>query len=531
MGDVVNDNEALLKASATIAILNGLGIVVGLVLDATIAAQFGLGAQTDAFFVASTLPNTAVTLMAMTYTSALVPVLSRKLAAPGDRSDVWRLTSIILNVNLLLGLLVCASGVVGARWVIALVAPGFPEPTAALATELARVLFLAIPLAGIVEINRAILYAHRRFAIPAALNAIRSSVAAGVILLGARHWGITAAAAGLLAGAVAQMTISTVAVSRLCKPSYYFSFDIRHPAVKGSGHLFLAPVAGATFRQVINIATQIIGSFLPEGTIAALSLANRLVFSIGAFLLNSVTKAALPTLSVTCAQKDREGVRRILSASFRLTLLLAMPVAIILIVLGAPLLGLLFQRGAFDRDAVVLTSGILALFALGIPLLGHFRVIQSYFYAALKVRWVVLLFSLQALFTVVLDLILVRFIGAKGLALAFSIGTGAATVVGYLLIRHQRESLSWSSLAVFGAKLLYAALAMALVLWLGTRLQPYVLDARPTVHLVLLSVVMGLGLSVYWIVANLLRVEEICVLRRWLRRSLTFAAKGLITPR
>jgi putative peptidoglycan lipid II flippase len=487
-----------------------------------------LGTQTDAFFAANSIPGTTMTLMAITYNSTLVPVFSRRLADPGERSDVWRFISIIFNINLLLGALLCVIGLAGARWVVALVAPGFPDSTAVLASRLSRILFLTILLTSIVEVNKAILYAHRRFAVPSLMNAVRSVFAAGVILLGARFWGIMAAAAGLVAGTLAQLIISSLAVNRFCRPRYHLSFDVGHPDLRESGRLFVAPVVGAALRQLINIAMQMIGSFLPVGSITALSYANRLTFSIGGFFLNSVTKAALPSLSVSVSKGDRERIGRILATAFRLTLLLATPVAIILIVLGVPLIRIFFQRGAFDSEAVVLTGGILAFFALSIPLLGHFRVIHSYFYAALKARWVILLSFLQASFTVVLDLILVPFLGAKGLALAFSIGTGMATVAGYFLVQNQRESLSWRSLAVFSVKLLVAAMVMALVFWLSNDLETYVQGVHFIPRLLFLGAIIGVGLAAFGVVAIFLRVEEICLLYEWLQRRLSFVTKGPI---
>lgn len=60
---------------------------------------------------------------------------------------------------------------------------------------------------------------------------------------------------------------------------------------------------------------------------------------------------AFPTLAELAARGDLAGLRRTLSQSLRVVVALTVPAAVGLIVLGRPLLQLLYQRGAFDANS------------------------------------------------------------------------------------------------------------------------------------------------------------------------------------
>jgi peptidoglycan biosynthesis protein MviN/MurJ (putative lipid II flippase) len=71
----------------------------------------------------------------------------------------------------------------------------------------------------------------------------------------------------------------------------------------------------------------------------------------------------------TLARSDRDGLRGALADSLRMVLALAVPATIGLILLGRPLIQVLYQRGAFDSQATDAVYVALRFFALG--LVGH----------------------------------------------------------------------------------------------------------------------------------------------------------------
>src|SRR5688500_12252922 len=134
------------KAAALSAVLAAAGAALGLGRDLLVAALFGANDQTDAFFVAWTVPEaTAPLLIEGAMAFVMVPAFGRALAAAEQRrafnaSDVAAgPTGTTLDptrelieatfLRILVGLSVVAAVVaLAAPWLIVLLAPGLPDP-------------------------------------------------------------------------------------------------------------------------------------------------------------------------------------------------------------------------------------------------------------------------------------------------------------------------------------------------------------------------------------------------------------------
>ena len=60
------------------------GIVTSVLLDAVVIALFGMGRQTDAYFIAVTIPTVIITILLLQATRVVQPVFMRKRRAEGE---------------------------------------------------------------------------------------------------------------------------------------------------------------------------------------------------------------------------------------------------------------------------------------------------------------------------------------------------------------------------------------------------------------------------------------------------------------
>ena len=82
-GEQQRAGRSLLAGSATVSVFNALGVLAGFALDALVAAWFGVGLQTDAYFSAYRLPNAITSVITMVAGAALVPMFARMLSEMG----------------------------------------------------------------------------------------------------------------------------------------------------------------------------------------------------------------------------------------------------------------------------------------------------------------------------------------------------------------------------------------------------------------------------------------------------------------
>lgn len=211
-------------------------------------------------------------------------------------------------------------------------------------------------------------------------------------------------------------------------------------------------------------------------------------------------------------------MRGTLAATLRVVFSLSLPATVGLLVLGRPLVGLLFERGAFEATSTDAVAWAVGFYALG--LVGHagLEIIARAFYALHDTLTPVWVGGLAMGLNVVLSLTLPDVFGLAGwpphagLALANSVATLLELSALLVLIQRRMDGLEGQQTLAAFAKSGLAALAMGAVLLGWRTLLP---DAGA---LVLGGGGLVLGAVVYLSVALLLRVEEVRAVGELIRR-------------
>jgi putative peptidoglycan lipid II flippase len=514
-----SDTKDLLRNSTTVSVLTGLGVISGFLVNAVIAAKFGIGAETDAFFVAYTLPNMIRNLAHVSFAWTLVPLFAKRFTEESEKS-IWNFASVVLNLGTVLLALLALVGMLGSPLLISLLAPGLDAATRLLAIHLSRISFLMVLFTATVEVGRALLYARRFFVVPTILKFAGNTVTLVTVLVAGSTWGIAAVAVGYILGEACKVVILGGVLFGSLRFKYRFLFDVNCPGIKDTGRLMLAPLTGSLLRQGRLVVERVIGSFLPPGSISALGYARRIDNMIGGVFLGSLTTALLPSLSV--ALKEEAGkAKQSLMTAFRFASIMSLSVGAGCIALSIPLVSLFFERGSFDQEATLLTGSLLALYCIHILFYGHYRVITAYFYAAPKARMVVYLAVCLMVVTIILDLVLVQFLQARGLALAHSVGMAMATAVGYFLFKRMIGGFDWKGLITFNAKIVAASALMGLVMygvegWLSRTIEV----SNTLSQMFVLGLAGTCGVATFVTIAVLLRVGELQLAFNWASRKL-----------
>jgi putative peptidoglycan lipid II flippase len=327
--------------------------VLGLARDMVLAAMFDRDA-TDAWWVAFTIPNALRSLLAEgAVTSAVVPVLSEKLAHDGDEA-ARRFFARVRAASLVALVVVTGLGMVFARPLTELYAGGYHDRPGEFdrTVELTRVVFPYIFFMGTAALGMAALNANRRFAVaafaPVLLNValIAAAVVAPVVAAGdpvrALAWG--ALAGGLLQAAAQWPALARIGYAR--RPSFVLDDDVRKVLRR------IVPLTfGVGIYQVDLVLSRRFLSELGPGAQSYFSWAMRLCdFPQGIFVM-ALSTAALPSLSTLAAKGARGELARTWAHGMGLAMFVAIPASTALAVLGEPIVVALFQRGAFDAVA------------------------------------------------------------------------------------------------------------------------------------------------------------------------------------
>jgi len=245
------------------------------------------------------------------------------------------------------------------------------------------------------------------------------------------------------------------------------------------------------------------------GAVSWLNYAFRLMYlPLGLFGV-SIATASIPRIARRAAADDRDGLRRTISTGVSMMLALTVPATLGLVVLARPIVALLFERGHFTPADTAATAGALMCYAIGLSGYSIVKVATPTFYAIGKSRVPVIVSAATISLNIALNLMLVRTMGYRGLALGTSVAALANAGALLYLLRRELDGLHVSHMASVALRMLGAGAVMALVAW-GVE---YELAARLTGHGLAIQVTrVGLavvcGLVTLAGAARLLRVEE-----------------------
>ena len=448
--------------------------VLGFVREAMIAAFLGAGPVADAFYAAFRFPNLFRRLFAEgAFNSAFVPLFASELET-GGRDAAREFAEKILSFLLLVLLVFSALAMIFMPFLVGtIIAPKFADDQAKfdLTILLTRIMFPYLAAMSLVAMLSGILNAFRRYFLaafaPVVLNIILIAVLAGAGLSGyePREIGIAMAWGVFLAG-IMQLALLIYGIR---KQGFPLSLRMPRPspAVKRLLILALPTALAGGITQINLLVGQIIAS-AQAGGIAIMNYADRLMQLPLGIIGISIGVVLLPELTRALAGDNRKEAMHLQNRSLEFGLGLTVPAAVGLFMIPLPLIALVYERGAFDRETSELTAQVLAAFALGLPSFVLIKIFQPSFYARQDMRTPMWFSGVNAVSNIVLALLLFPVYGVVGLALATSAaGWINAFLLWFVLLggKHLEFAVSTVRNVIF---ICVASAAMAAVLYAGS---------------------------------------------------------------
>jgi len=411
--------------------------VLGLARDMALAAVFDRDA-TDAWWVAFTIPNALRSLLGEgAVTSAVVPLLSEKLANEGDEA-ARRFFARVRGASLIALTIATILGVLFAGPLTELFAGGYRDRPGELerTAMLTRAVFPYIAFMGTAALGMAALNAKKQFAVaafaPALLNValLVATFTLPALLIAGGHDPVLALAVGALIGGALQVVAQWPALRAAGfaeRPRFVFDQDVRRVLRR------IAPLMlGIGIYSIDLVISRRFLSGLGPGAQSYFSWAMRLCdFPQGIFVM-ALSTAALPSLSMLAARGDRHELAETWAHGMRLALFVAIPASVLFVVLGEPIVVALFQRGAFDAVAARETARALFWQGGAIWTVAAVRQIVPAFYALGDTRTPVLVSGLDLCAFVALAVALRGPMGHAGVSAAVA-GSSAVQMV-FLLV-------------------------------------------------------------------------------------------------
>jgi putative peptidoglycan lipid II flippase len=476
--------------------------ILGFIRDILIAALLGAGPVADAFFVANRLPNLFRRLFGEgAFNAAFVPSFSGMLAVEGfAAAKVFAEETFAVMAFWLAGLTLLAE--LFTPQLMAVVAPGYEAIPGkfALAVDLARITFPYMPLICLTALLSGVLNGLDKFGAAAASQVVYNVVSIGFMigLLGVVPTAGHALAWGVSASGIAQLALVAWAVRR-----GGMRLAIPRPRLTPQMRLLFRRMApgllGAGVVQINSLVDVVIGSLLPPGTVAVLYYADRINQLPLGIIGTAVGTALLPTLSRQVRGGQASDAAVTLNRALEFALMLTVPASLALAVAARPIIFVLFGHGAFDAEAVILSSQALVAYATGLPAFVLVKVLVPAFFARGDTAMPVRVGIASVILNLALNLVFMAPLQHLGPPLASSIASWFNVAALAVVLRRRGHLAVDATLRRHVPRMLLAGVAMAAMLWAFEAFGLPALEAVPMrgMRVIGLALLVGLGLAGY----------------------------------
>jgi putative peptidoglycan lipid II flippase len=511
-----NNKKLNVKATGVIAIAVMISRVLGLIREVLFNSLFGT-ASMGLFLIAFRAPNLLRDLFAEgALSTSFITVFSQKIEREGEAS-AWRLAAKILTLTTVFMSFISLLGVIFAKELIGVLAPGFSAPDAQTTILLTQIMYPFILLVSLAALVMGMLNSRNVFGVPAMASAFFNigSIIGGTLFgwwmdptFGERA--LIGLSIGTLVGGLCQLAVQLPGLRHLgfnFRPDFHW----RDRDVKKILLLTIPSVIAASAVQVNVLINSSFASYVGKEAVTWLNSAFRLMqLPIGVFGV-AVATITLPVVSRIAANIDKTEFGPTLGKALRLALFLTLPAAVGLWFLADPIIGLIYQHGQFRAYDTAQTAVALQFYALGLVAYSCIKVLAPGFYAIDK-KWTPMMVSFGS---IILNLSLNYFfvfqlgIGHKSLALSTSISATVNFLTLYVLMRAHSHRLHTRRLFNTLLRCGLAAIALGSVCSYSLSKWTALLGhSQFGVRAIALFGLIAVSGIVYFAVCALLRVEE-----------------------
>ncbi len=499
--------NSLAKSAVFLIIITALSKILGFAREMVLAYIYGTSAMSDVIIIGSSVSGILFTGITAALLTAYIPVAS-SLLEKGEKR-VAQFSSNLMNIGTLLVLILSLIAVIFIKPIISLFAVGFEGTILESTITIAVITTISSCFVCVTHISSGYLQLNGRFGAVGIQSLLLNIIVIVTLVLTVNNSFLIGVGYSL-ATIIPAIVIFLYAIFRGLR--YTLRVDLKDKELLTVLKMAVPIFIGQIAIQLNGMIDKSFASTLAEGTVSALRYANMLCLFATTLFVTTISTVIFPKISKYAATNDIKNIKKSTISSLSVITMIIIPITIISIILSNPIIKLLFERGAFDSQATKITSGVFAIYAVGLLGTAFSEILNKSFYALKDAKTPVLWYSLGVVVNIVLNALLINRFKQYGLATATSI---ASTLIMFFLLIALRRKIGAFGFFELSKNILKCGIS-SLIMAGAVILIKNILYGKLSAGFIgnLLSVVIPslAGITIYIIMLYFLRVKELSIL-------------------
>lgn len=489
------------KTALIIMLITIFSKVLGFTREISLSYFYGASNISDAYLISLTIPMTIFSFIGTGISTCYVPIYSDIEQNIGLK-QAYKFTNNLINILMLISTFFILFALFFTEPIVKIFASGFQGETLALAILFTRISLVGIYFSALTYVFSSFLRMKKNFIMPAFIGVPFNLVSILAMALSVKYNILILAIGSVLAIAFQLVLLIPGAIKKGYR--YSLTFDIKDTHIKKALYLSIPVMFGVSINQINVLVDRTIASQIAVGGISALTYANRLNWFVQGVIVTSIATVMYPTISKLVVNENFNGLKKVLSESIIAISLLVLPATIGSIIFAEPIITLLFGRGAFDSKAIAMTSYALVFYSIGMLGIGLREVLSRVFYAYQDTKTPMINAALGMFLNIVLNIILSRYLGIGGLALATSIAATFTTALMLISLKKKIGSFGMTKISISFFKIITASTIMSIVARLSFNYSMLLFSQNVAL---LLGII--IGVIIYLILIYFMKIEDV----------------------
>ena len=509
------NNNKVFKATFIIMIVTVFTRFLGLARDVLVGAKFGAGIETQAYIAAVSVPEAVFAIVGLAISTTFIPMLSEIKGKQG-KNKMFEFSNNIITIITVICIILSLLGLVFTKEVVNLFVSGYDAETMKLTVFLTKISILNILFLCIKACFISILQVCEDFIMPSILGLFFNAP----IILYLIFFTPVSVVGLTIANVIGNILSVLVQIPSMYKHGFRFKpfINLKDERVRRTIVLILPVIIGAGANSLNLIVDKNIASYFDNGGVTILEYGQKLVTFANVAITASIVSVMYPLMANKLNSGDRKGFLEYLSKTIVVISLFLIPIMVGFMFLRVEIISLVWGHGEFnDYQTILLTSTVFAAYAIQLPFFGVRDILNSSLFSMQKTKVTTINGIIGVVVNVVLSIILSKYIGVSGIAIASSI---AAAITAILLFNSTRKIIGDFNGIPMIIKLMKIILTSA-IMTIGLYMLNKVIVINNNFIYILINGIVGV--FIFAVVCKFMKIEEfdeaIELIRNKLRRS------------